>query len=112
MHFPRGLMCQFDTALYITEKVSWCLYTLFVNDAGRIKKNCNCKVKLQTHNVAYNLNRNLWAVSALSALGTENVQIQQLQKAYIILSILIEIMRLVITGWNPYAYIRSTISSN
>ena len=30
--FIRGHMCQFDTALYPTQKVSWCLYALFVND--------------------------------------------------------------------------------
>ena len=53
-------MCQFDTACYPTEKVSWCLYTLFVNYTERIKK------KLHTHNVEYNLNRNLWAISALA----------------------------------------------
>ena len=48
-------MCQFDTALYPTENVSWCLYTLFVNDAEQIKMNYNGEVKPQTHNVAYNL---------------------------------------------------------
>ena len=46
--FTKGHICQFDTALYPTEKVSWCLYTFFVNDTDRIKKNCNCKVKPQT----------------------------------------------------------------
>ena len=27
---------------------------------------CNCEVKLQSHNVAYNVNRNLFAISALA----------------------------------------------
>ena len=72
-------MCQFDTDLYPTEKVSWCLYALFVSDAERIKLNCNCEVKLQTHNVAYNLNKNLLTVSALA---TDKLQMQCLQKTY------------------------------
>ena len=58
-------MCQFETGLYPTENVSWCLYTLVVNDTERIKKNCNCEVKLQTHNVLYHFNRKLWAIIAL-----------------------------------------------
>ena len=63
--FNRGHMFKFDTALYPTEKVPWCLYTLLVNDAERFTMKCNCEVKPQTHNVSYNLNRNLWASSAL-----------------------------------------------
>ena len=54
-------MFQFDMALCLTQKVSWCLYALFVNNAERIKTNSNCEGKLQIHNVAYNL----WAISAL-----------------------------------------------
>ena len=75
--FINGHICQLDTALYPIEKFSWCLSTLFVNDAKRFKKNCNYEVKPQTHNVAYNLNRNLWAINALA---TEKLQIQCLQK--------------------------------
>ena len=39
-------------------KMPWSLYALYVNRAEQIKSNCNCKVKMQTHNVAFNLNRN------------------------------------------------------
>ena len=66
-------------ALYPTEKVSCHLYALFVNDAERIKMNCNCEVKPQTHSMAENLNRSLWPISALA---TEKLQIQFLQKTY------------------------------
>ena len=59
-------MCPFDMVLYPTEKVSWHLYTLFLNDVGWFKVNCNYEVKLQTHNVAYNLNRDAWAINALA----------------------------------------------
>ena len=58
--FTRGHTCQFDTAEDPTKKVSWCLYTLFVNDAEWIEINCKCEEKLQTNIVAYNINRNLW----------------------------------------------------
>ena len=58
-----------------------CLYTLSVNDNKRIKNNCYCEVKPFTHNVAYNLNRNLWAIGALA---TEKLQTQCLQKTYCI----------------------------
>ena len=40
---------------------------------------CNCEVRLQTHNVAYNVDRNLWAISDLA---NEKLQIQCLQKTY------------------------------
>ena len=56
--FSIGHMHQFDTALYSREVVSLCLCTLFVNDTEKIKANCNCELKAQTHNVAYNLNMN------------------------------------------------------
>ena len=65
-------MCQYDRVLYSAEKVSWCLYALFVINTEGIKMNCNCEVKLQTHNVAHNLNRNFWAISILA---TEKLQI-------------------------------------
>ena len=78
------LACVFtrETCVKLTEhcipqKLYWCLYTLFVNDAEWIKMNCNCEIKLQTHSVAFNLNRNSWAISALP---TENLQILCLQK--------------------------------
>ena len=72
-------MCQSDMALHHTEKVLWYLNTLFVNVAEQIKINCKYEAKLQTHNVAHNLNRNLWVISALA---TKKLQIQCLQKVY------------------------------
>ena len=74
----QGQMCKFSMALS-TEKVSWCLNMLFVNGTEQIKANCNYEVKPQTCNVAFNLNRNLWAISALA---TKKLQILCLQKTY------------------------------
>ena len=70
---------QIDTTLYTTEKISCCLYASFVNSAKQIKSNCNYEVKPQLHNVAYNLKKNPWAISALS---TGNLQVRCLQKTY------------------------------
>ena len=56
--FTREHTCQLDKVLYLSENVSQCLYTLFVNDREWIKISCNCEVRLQTHNVPYNLKRN------------------------------------------------------
>ena len=61
-------MCQFSITLYPTEKVPWCLYTLFEIDVVRIKMNCNCGVKPQTCNVVYDLNRKISAISALATM--------------------------------------------
>ena len=69
-------MYQFYTVKYPPEIVSWCLYALFVDDIEWIKRKCNCEMKSQTHGVAYNLNRNL---SAISSLATEKLHTQILQ---------------------------------
>ena len=73
--FTRGHFSQFDTALYPTEKLSLWLNALFVNDENGLK--LPVIVKLLTHNVAYNLNRNLWTICDLA---TEKLQISCSQK--------------------------------
>ena len=60
-----GDICHLDTALYPPERVCQWPYAWFVKDAEGIQTKCISEVKPQTHNVAYNLNRNLWAISAL-----------------------------------------------
>ena len=62
-----GHMCQMDKVLFPREKLSQCLHALFLDSAKQIKTNCNCEVKPQWHNVAYNLKKNLWAISTLSS---------------------------------------------
>ena len=75
----KGHMFRLDTALYPTEKMSWCFYILFINSANHIKTNYNYEVKLQKHNITYDIKKNLWTTSALSM---EKVQIRCLQKTY------------------------------
>ena len=60
-------MCiSFDSALYPIKKYPG-VFTLCVNNSEWILKSCNCEVKLQMYNVAYNLNRNLWAIIAFAS---------------------------------------------
>ena len=47
----QGHMCQLDTALYPTEKISWCIYILFIDSTNHLKLNCNYKVKKQINNI-------------------------------------------------------------
>ena len=55
--YTRGPMCQFYTALDSTG-------TIIPHE--QIKRNCNYVIKLQKHNVACNLNGNLWAITAMA----------------------------------------------
>ena len=69
----NGHLCMFDQALYPVEHTNWCIYALFVNNRKQIKRNCFIKTLNQTTNLAYNLDRYLWAISALAA---ENLQVR------------------------------------
>ena len=55
-------MCQLDTALYPTEKMSWCLYTLIISSANQIKTYCNYGIKPQIPHIVYFSKKKLWAV--------------------------------------------------
>ena len=63
----KGYMCQLDTTLYPTEKIAWYLYALFINSVEKIKSTCSYKVKPEIHNAVYNVNKDVWIISALSA---------------------------------------------
>ena len=63
----NGHLCMFDQALYPVEHTNWCIYALFINDKGKIKRNCFLKTLHQTTSLAYSLDRYLWAISALAA---------------------------------------------
>ena len=63
----NGHLCMFNQALYPVEYTSWCIYALFINDKEQIEKNCLLKTINHTTNLAYSLDRYLWAISALAA---------------------------------------------
>ena len=63
----NGHLCMFNQGLYPVERMSWCIYALFINDKEQIEKNCLLKTINCTTNLAYSLDGYLWAISALAA---------------------------------------------
>ena len=74
-------LCMFNQALYPMEHTKWCIYTLFVNDKNQIKRNCFLKTLNLTTNLAYSLDRYLWAISALA---TEKLQVRHVMETHVI----------------------------
>ena len=74
-------LCMFDQALYPVERINWCVYALFINDYGRIRRDCLLKTLARTTNLAYSLDGYLWAISALAV---EKVQIRCVMETHII----------------------------
>ena len=72
---------MFDKALYPVESVNWCVYTLFINDHNRIRRDCLLKKLARTTNLAYSLGGYLWAISALEV---EKLQIRCVMETHII----------------------------
>ena len=63
----NGHLFMFDQALYLVEHTNLYIYALFINDKDKIKRDCFLKILNWTTNLAYSLDRYLWAVSALAA---------------------------------------------
>ena len=55
----KGHLCLFNQALYLVDKITWCIHALFMNDIDKIKTNCKISTCLQSVNMAYNLDRYL-----------------------------------------------------
>ena len=77
----NGHLCMFNQALYLVDCTNWCIYALFIYDKGRIKRDCFLRTLNWTTNLAYSLDRYLWAVSALAA---EKLQIQCVMETHVI----------------------------
>ena len=69
----NGHLCMFDQALYPVECSNWCIYVLFINDKNWIRKDCLLKTLNWTTNLAYSLDRYIWAVSTLAAEKITNL---------------------------------------
>ena len=74
-------LCMFKQALHPVECMNWCIYALFINDEKQIAKNCFLKTINHTTNLAYSLERHLWAISALAA---EKLQIRCVMETRVI----------------------------
>ena len=77
----NGHLCMFNQVLYPVERMSWCIYALFINDKEPVEKNCLLKTINRTTNLAYSLDGYLWAVSALAA---EKLQIRCVMETRVI----------------------------
>ena len=53
-----------NQALHPVETVEWCVYALFIQDEGRIKRDCSMNFKPRKANIAQSIGY-LWAVSSL-----------------------------------------------
>ena len=69
------------TALYPVECTNWCIYALFINDKDKVKRDCFLRILNRTTNLAYSLDRYLWAVSALAA---EKLKVRCVMGTYVI----------------------------
>ena len=76
-----GHLCMFDKPLYPVERITWCLYALFIHDKARINRDCTFTHQLQTNHMAYSLDGYLWAISSLVA---EKIQIRCVSKTKVI----------------------------
>ena len=76
-----GHLCMFNQALYPMECTKCCIYALFINDKNQIKRNCFLKTLNQTTNLAYSLDRYLWAISVLA---TEKLQVRCVMETHVI----------------------------
>ena len=78
----NGHLCMFNQALVSSGMhSSWCIYALFINNEEQIEKNCLLKTINCTTNLAYSLDRYLWAISALAA---EKLQIRCVMETHVI----------------------------
>ena len=76
-----GHLCMFNQALYLVEHTKWCIYALFINNKNQIKRNCFLKTLNWTTNLAYSLDKYLWAISALA---TGKLQVSCVMETHVI----------------------------
>ena len=77
----NGHLCMFDQALYPVKCINRCIYALFINDHDQIRKDCFLKTLNRTTNLAYSLDRYLWAISASAA---EKLQIRCVMETHVV----------------------------
>ena len=77
----NGHLCMFDQTLYPVESINWCVYSLFINNYNRIKRDCLLKTLDRTTNVAYSLDGYVWAIIALAG---EKLQIRSVMETHVI----------------------------
>ena len=74
-------ICMMGQALYRTMHITWCIYALFIEDEGRIKRDCKYNIEPFLDNRAQSLGGYMWA---LSSIKQEQLQIRCLEETHVI----------------------------
>ena len=74
-------ICMMGQALYPTMHITWCIYALFIEDEGRIKRDCRYNIEPFLDNRAQSLGGYMWA---LSSIKQEQLQIRCLEETHVI----------------------------
>ena len=74
-------ICQMDRALYPISVVKWCVYTLYIQDEERIKRDCRYDVSKVEQSLAFSLWEYLWAISSIA---TETLQVRCLLETHVV----------------------------
>ena len=76
-----GGLCKMSQALYLSDRVIWCIYALFKEDQAAIDKQCTYSFKKRTGYLAHSLGGYLWAIRSLA---TEKLQVRCLKEMHIL----------------------------
>ena len=74
-------ICMMGQALYPTMHITWCIYALFIEDEGRIRRDCRYNIEPFLDNRAQSLGGYMWA---LSSIKQEQLQIRCLEETHVI----------------------------
>ena len=74
-------ICMMGQALYPMMHITWCIYALFIEDEGRIKRDCKYNIEPFLDNRAQSLGGYMWA---LSSIKQEQLQIRCLEETHVI----------------------------
>ena len=76
-----GGLCKMSLALYLSDKVNWCIYALFIQDQETVNKYCTYNFQKMTGNIAHSLGGYLWVISSIA---TEKLQVRCLKETHIL----------------------------
>ena len=74
-------ICMMGQALYPAMHITWCIYVLFIEDEGRIKRDCRYNIEPFLDNRTQSLGGYMWA---LSSIKQEQLQIRCLEETHVI----------------------------
>ena len=75
-----GYLCMMNQALYLIEKIEWCVYALFKRDYHKIGEYCVIKTRERHANIAQSLDGYVWAISPMQE---EKIQLRCLTQTTI-----------------------------